>query len=98
MLGEHDTMSSLQVLSLAEGFSSLAAPADARILRIVPGNSSRTEIPINLKKLMTGKEPDVPLQADDILFVPSSAAKTVTKRTIDAAVQITTGMAIYGRF
>jgi polysaccharide export outer membrane protein len=98
LLGEHDTLSSLQVLSLAEGFSSLAAPANARILRIVPGSSNRAEIPLNLKKLMAGKEPDVPLKADDILFVPTSAAKTITRRTVDAAVQITTGMAVYGRF
>lgn len=98
LLGEHDTMSSLQVLSLAEGFSSLAAPGNARILRSVPGSPNRKEIPINLKKLMSGKEPDVPLQADDILFIPTSAAKSITKRTLDAAVQVTTGIVIYGRY
>jgi polysaccharide export outer membrane protein len=47
---------------------------------------------------MSGKEPDVPLQADDILFVPTSAAKSITKRTLDAAVQVTTGIVIYGRY
>lgn len=98
LLGEHETMSSLQVLSLAEGFSSLAAPSNARILRVVAGNPNRTEIPINLKKLMAGKEPDVPLQADDILFVPTSAAKSISKRTLDTAVQITSGLVIYGRY
>jgi polysaccharide export outer membrane protein len=98
MLGEHDTLSSLQVLSLAEGFNNTAAPANARILRSIPGSPTRTEIPINLKKLMAGKEPDVPLQADDILFVPTSAAKSISKRTLDAAVQITTGLVVYGRY
>jgi polysaccharide export outer membrane protein len=98
LLGEHDTMSSLQVLSLAEGFSSLAAPGNARILRSVPGSANRAEIPIDLKKLMAGKEPDVPLRPDDILFVPSSAAKTISKRTLDAAIQITTGLVVYGHF
>jgi polysaccharide export outer membrane protein len=98
MLGEHDTLSSLQVLSLAEGFNNTAAPANARILRSVTGSPTRTEIPINLKKLMAGKEPDVPLQADDILFVPTSAAKSISKRTLDAAVQITTGLVVYGRY
>ena len=98
LLGEHDTMSSLQVLSLAEGFSSLAAPGNARILRAVPGSANRAEIPIDLKKLMAGKEPDVPLRADDILFVPTSAAKTISKRTLDAAIQITTGLVVYGHF
>lgn len=98
LLGEHDSLSSLQIVSLAEGFSTVAAPSKARILRTVPGSPNRAEIPINLKLLMAGKAPDVPLRADDILFVPTSAAKTVTKRTLDAAVQITTGMVIYGRY
>jgi polysaccharide biosynthesis/export protein len=98
LLGEHDSLSSLQVLSLAEGFDKVAAPSKARILRAVPGSPNRTEIPIDLKQLMAGKAPDVPLRADDILFVPNSAAKSITKRTLDAAVQITTGVVIYGRY
>jgi polysaccharide export outer membrane protein len=98
LLGEHDSMSSLQVISLAEGFDRVAAPANARILRAVPGSPNRTQIPINLKLLMAGKAPDVPLRADDILFVPTSAAKSISKRTLDAAVQITTGLVIYGRY
>ena len=98
LLGEHDSMSSLQVISLAEGFDKVAAPANARILRAVPGSPNRTQIPINLKLLMAGKAPDVPLRADDILFVPTSAAKSISKRTLDAAVQITTGLVIYGRY
>jgi polysaccharide biosynthesis/export protein len=98
LLGEHDSLSSLQVLSLAEGFDKVAAPSKARILRAVPGSPNRTEIPIDLKQLMAGKAPDVPLRADDILFVPNSAAKSITKRTLDAAVQITTGLIIYGRY
>ena len=97
LLGEHDTLSSLQVVSLAEGFAPLAAPSNARILRSVPGSPNRAEIPINLKQLMAGKAPDVALQADDILFVPTSASKTIAKRTLDAAVQITTGLVIYGK-
>ncbi len=37
------------------------------------------------------------LEADDILFVPSSLTKTVSLRTIESAVQIGTGLAIYSR-
>ncbi len=98
MLGDQESMSSLQVISLAEGFNNVAAPANARILRSVPGSPNRTEIPINLKLLMAGKAPDVPLRGDDILFIPTSAAKSISKRTLDAAVQITTGLVIYGRY
>ena len=66
MLANQESMSSLQVNSLAEGFNNVAAPANARILRSVPGSPNRTEIPINLKLLMAGKAPDVPLRGDDI--------------------------------
>jgi polysaccharide biosynthesis/export protein len=53
---------------------------------------------VDLKKLMAGKGTDLSLKADDILFVPDSAAKSITARTLEAAVQIGTGMAVYGRF
>jgi polysaccharide export outer membrane protein len=56
------------------------------------------EIPVDLQKLMAGKSPDLPLQSDDILFVPNSAAKNAGGRAMEAAIQIATGVAIYGRY
>lgn len=94
-LGQNETLSTMQVLSLAAGLDRDAAPRLARIMRTVPGSTNRAEIPVDLKKLMQGKEPDLPLQANDILFVPNSSAKGVTSRTLEAAVQIATGLAIY---
>jgi polysaccharide export outer membrane protein len=46
---------------------------------------------------MYGKSPDMPLLANDILFVPNSAAKTASVRAIDAMVQVGTGLAVYGK-
>jgi hypothetical protein len=66
-------------------------------MRSVPGSSTRAEIAVNLKQLMAGKAPDLPLRSDDILFVPNSAAKNMAARTAEAAIQIGTGVAIYGR-
>jgi len=40
----------------------------------------------------------LPLRSNDILFVPNSAAKSVGARTAEAAIQIATGVAIYGRY
>ena len=98
VLGQDDSISALQVLSLAEGLDKTAAPEKAKIMRAVAGQSSRTEIAINLKKLMAGKGADLPLRSNDILFVPNSAAKSVGTRTAEAAIQIATGVAIYGRY
>jgi hypothetical protein len=41
---------------------------------------------------MAGKTPDGPLQADDILFVPSSDAKSAGYRTMDAIVSAASGL------
>jgi polysaccharide export outer membrane protein len=97
-IGENESLSALQVVALAQGMVKTAAPGKATILRAIPGTHSRSQIPINLKLLMAGKAPDIPLQADDILFVPSSGAKTVGFRTIDAIVNAATGMAYAARF
>ena len=97
-IGENETLSALQVISLAEGMARTAAGDKARILRLPPGGGPRTEIPINLKLLMAGKGSDMLLHPDDILFVPNSSAKSATYRTLDAVVTAATGMAIYGRY
>lgn len=88
VMGQDQTVSALQILSLAEGLDRTASGAKARIMRTASGSPTRIEIGINLNKLMNGKLTDVQLKSDDILFVPSSAAKTVLTRTTDAALGI----------
>jgi len=85
-LGESESLSALQVISLAEGLQGTASPSKARILRTVPGSPRRAEIPVNLSRLMDGKITDLQLQADDVLFVPGSKAKKAGLRTVDAIV------------
>jgi polysaccharide export outer membrane protein len=55
----------------------------------------RKEIPVNLSKVLSGNSPDMPLLANDILFVPNSGAKTATYRVLEAAIQTGTGIAIF---
>jgi polysaccharide export outer membrane protein len=97
VLGQDETASALQVLSMAEGLDHNAAGAKARIMRKTPGDPNRVEIPINLNKLMAGKLPDPQLRSDDILFVPNNTAKAVLSRTAEAAISVGTGIAIYAR-
>jgi polysaccharide export outer membrane protein len=92
ILGESGTLSTLQVISLSEGLLKTAAASRAEILRAVPGSSGRTQIAVNVKQLLTGKAQDVPLQPDDILFIPNSSAKSAGYRTIDAIVGATSGV------
>lgn len=100
VLGDQEKISILKVLSLAEGLQPLAAPQHARILRTRVGVSDkRMEIPVDLKGILTGKAMDVPLQADDILFVPTNGPKKAVIRAIETALGIgtsaATGLIIY---
>jgi len=97
VLRERETLSVLQALSLAGGTDHAAAPQNARILRSAAGVASRAEIPVNLKRILAGQEPDVPLEKEDILFIPSSTPKKAMGRLADAAIQITTGLVIFRR-
>lgn len=97
VLSEKEKMSVLQALSLAEGLEKTASPKSARILRPVPDTDRRDEIPVNLKEVLEGKSLDVPLLANDILFVPNSGPKSAIGRGIEAAIQVGTGVAIYRR-
>lgn len=94
-LGEHEHMSVLQALSLAEGLDRAASPKSARLLREDLPGKERKEIPVDLKPILTGAAPDVALRANDILFIPTSATKLATQRGIEAAIQVGTGALIW---
>jgi polysaccharide export outer membrane protein len=79
VLNERENISALKALSLAGGLDRAASPQNARILRAA-GGSNRLEIALDMKKILSGKAPDVPLQPEDILFVPSSTPERVAQR------------------
>ncbi len=85
----------LQALALAGGNSPMAALDRAQIVRQVKG--AREIVPISLKKVVTGRDKDVRLQAGDILFIPSSAGKNAVSRSMQAILQAAVGVAIYRR-
>jgi len=97
VLNEREAYSVLQVLSLAGGLSRTAAPHNAKILRGKPGSADRREIPLNLKQILAGKNRDVRLEPEDILFVPNSAARNAGLRAVETAIQLGTGVVIWRR-
>jgi polysaccharide biosynthesis/export protein len=91
-----DSISLLQTLSLAQGFDHEASPSKARILRPAESGEGKVkEIPINISRIMNGKDPDVQMYPNDVLFVPSSAVKLTAKRSAEAALAVATGLVIY---
>ncbi|PYU29042.1 MAG: polysaccharide export protein [Acidobacteria bacterium] len=83
----------LQAIAMAQGTNSTAASNNAKLIRKT--TSGRQELPLPLKKIIAGKSPDWALQADDIIFVPSSAGKAAARRSLEAILQTATGVAIY---
>jgi polysaccharide biosynthesis/export protein len=95
VLRERGSLSVLQALSMAGGMEGTAAPKDTRILRAVAGSSNRSEISLNLSKIISGQAADVALQPEDILFIPTSLPKKAFERVAQSALQVATGIAIY---
>ena len=79
-------ISVLQAIALAGGTNSTAKLNGSRIIR--KGRGGMTETPVPLKKLLEAKANDIPLEADDILFVPTSAKRVFAGRTAEAALQL----------
>ena len=46
--------------------------------------------------MLASRAPDVHLQAEDIIFIPNSAAKSAASRTLEAIIQTATGIVVYG--
>jgi polysaccharide biosynthesis/export protein len=92
---ENGGLTVLQALALAQGANSTAALDSARLIRTV--NAKRQEVPIPLKRILASKSPDLRLEPEDIVFVPNSVGKSAARRSLEAAVQTATGVAIYRR-
>jgi len=97
VLNERESISVLEALTLAGGADRLAAPQHSRILRRSPSGPDRTEIPVDLRKILQGKGEDIAMQPDDILFVPDSVPKRGAIRALEVAVQTGSGILIWRR-
>jgi len=71
-MGERESISIAQVLSLAGGFTKDSARGKVRILRPVLNTNRRYAIEVDVKRIFDGKDNDVPLLPNDIVYVPRS--------------------------
>lgn len=94
---EKEQISVLQAVTLAEGLNQVAGAKNARILRQAAPGAERTEIAVNVARILDGRDRDVSLRANDILFIPVSVPKSASIRALEAAVQAGTGIAVFGR-
>jgi polysaccharide export outer membrane protein len=88
-------MTVLQAVAMAEGPTPVASLSKTIIIRQSSSTAERQEIPLDLKKIMHGKDKDQVLEANDILFVPQSGLKTGAKRLGDIGAQAAANVAGY---
>jgi polysaccharide export outer membrane protein len=87
------TTTAVQALSLAWGPGQNASLTRAILIREQPGG--RTITSLNLKRMLRGQDPDIPIRDRDILFVPDSMAKNLWNRTMESVIQSAAGVSIY---
>jgi polysaccharide export outer membrane protein len=83
----------LQALSLAWGPSQSAGLSKAVLIHA--HDDGRTVTTLDLKRMLRGQDPDIPVAERDILFLPESTAKNLWNRTIESVVQSAAGVSIY---
>ncbi len=89
-------MSVLKALALAQYLKTSAIEKKTLIIRKDTARTGgREEIPVDLKKILSRRAPDVPLEPDDILFIPDSSSKKALLRGAEAAIQMATGVIIW---
>ncbi len=93
IMDNNERLTVLQAIALAGGTNKTASLRSARIIR--KGPSGIQEIPMPLNKILSADAEDVPLQPEDVLFVPLSRAKNAAQRSAEAILQVATGLAIY---
>jgi polysaccharide export outer membrane protein len=83
----------MQAVALAMGVNYTASKGSVRLIRTTP--SGRQEISVDLKKIFAAKATDLPMQDNDILFVPSSMARGALKAVATTAIPAAATATIY---
>jgi polysaccharide biosynthesis/export protein len=81
----------MKALSLSEGLDSFSS-RNAYIYRVEGARGSRNEITVPLRKIMDRKSPDVPLLANDILYIPNATGKKASLKALESSVIVGTGL------
>jgi len=97
VIEDKEKISVLTALSLAQGFTRLAAPGNARLLRVANGQTERVQIPVNLKRIVQGKAEDILLMPEDVLVVPSSKSREAFDRLANTGLGILAGIIVWRR-
>ncbi len=96
VLADRESVTVLQAVAMAGGLGGTASKKGARIIRR-GADGAKTEIPLDLGRILSGKSEDLMMAANDILFVPDSMGKSAAKRGAEAVIGVVGGLIIYRR-
>jgi len=89
-VGDGTESTVLRMLALSQGLTDYASK-EAYIYRR-EGKGPKSEIPIPLRQIMDRKSADVPLLANDILYVPENKGRRATLVTLDRMLMLVGGV------
>jgi polysaccharide biosynthesis/export protein len=92
LLDGTDSFTVLKAIAMAHGTAHGAKLDGTKVIR--KNDKGFIEIPVPLSKIMSAKANDIELRADDIVYVPSSAAKNAVRKTLDTAISLATGVTL----
>ena len=91
-VSDSENLTILKAIALAGGANKTASLSGTTILRRSPQGTQQIKVP--LKKILRAKVQDMPMQSDDILFVPSSTKKVIVGRSAEALTQMATALTL----
>ena len=86
-------LSLMQAFAMASGPTRLANLGKVKILRRTPTGLENKEL--DIRKVLAAKDPDIPLQAEDIVFIPASRGKMAAERGASSILSMVTQLAVY---
>jgi polysaccharide export outer membrane protein len=92
VITDGSTSSVLKAVALSQGLDAYSAHV-AYIYRTDARNARKIEIPVQVKKIMDRKSPDVPLYPNDMLYVPSSTGQRVGAKALELTIGAGIGLA-----
>jgi polysaccharide export outer membrane protein len=76
MQNNHSQLTALQAVTLAGGTQASAVPSHAKLIRHTPDGGYQ-EMAMNFSRIQKGKDPDVLLHPDDVIYIPFSYLRNI---------------------
>lgn len=89
-LGDHKSLSLMQVVYMSGGLTKDASNKRITIFRTEPDSGKRQELQVSLAKIQRGKSPDLQLFPQDMVIVPRSNGKIASRQVL----ALTTGLTV----